>query len=137
MKIRTPFRLRPVHAAVAALLLAAPMAAVQAEPDETEYATPTQQESQDVSDEMLEKYADAVAGVQAVQQEYSAEIQTTEDVGEVETLREEAQKKMVDAVEETGLSVTEYNLISQRLHADPGLAQRFDVLRRFDDPRRR
>jgi ribosome-binding protein aMBF1 (putative translation factor) len=121
------FRGRRLYAAVAALLLAAPFAAAQAESAQSpEYAPPAQQEQFEVSDEMLENFAEAATTVQEVQQEYSAQIQAAEDMDQAQTLREEAQQKMVNAVEKSGLSVTEYNLISQRLQSDPALAQRFE-----------
>jgi ribosome-binding protein aMBF1 (putative translation factor) len=121
------FRGRRLYAAVAALLLATPFAAAQAESAQSpEYAPPAQQEQFEVSDEMLENFAEAATTVQEVQQEYSAQIQAAEDMDQAQTLREEAQQKMVNAVEKSGLSVTEYNLISQRLQSDPALAQRFE-----------
>jgi hypothetical protein len=43
-------------------------------------------------------------------------------------LRQEAQGKMVEAVEGAGLSVSEYNLIAQRLQQDPALANRLNEM---------
>lgn len=128
--IRTSFT--RVHVAAAALLMALPFAAAQAEEGQDQQYTPppAQQESLEVSDAMLENFAEAVTTVQAVQQEYSAEIQSTQDAAEAQSLREEAQQKMVNAVEDTGLSVSEYNLISQRLQSDQALAERFESVQR-------
>lgn len=131
MQIANRFSIRHLQAGIAALLLAAPFAAVQAQEDPSQQYTPppAQQENLAVTDDMLENFAQAVTTVQGVQQEYSAEIQSTQDASEAQSLREEAQRKMVDAVENTGLSVSEYNLISQRLQSDPALAERFEDVR--------
>jgi hypothetical protein len=127
-------RLSWLQTGIAALLLAVPFAAAQAQPGseaQQQYAPPpAQQEDMEVSDEMLDNFAEAVTTVQAVQQEYSAEIQSTQDTDKAQSLRQEAQQKMVDAVENTGLTVSEYNLISQRLQSDQDLAQRFERAQR-------
>lgn len=104
---------------------------LHAQEEEYGYTPPaTQAESAEISEEMLEKFAEASSEVREVQEEYSAEIQATQDAAEAQTLREEAQEKMISAVEDSGLSVTEYNLISQRLQSDPELEQRLNDLER-------
>jgi hypothetical protein len=88
------------------------------------------QQAMDVSDQKLEQFVEAVTEVQSVQQEYAAEIQSTQEAAEAQALRQEAQEKMVGAVEDAGLSVTEYNQISQQLQSDPGLSDRLEALQR-------
>lgn len=98
----------------------------------TAMAQPQQQQQQpqamDVSDAKLEQFVEAVTEVQSVQQEYASEIQSTQEAAEAQALRQEAQEKMVGAVEDAGLSVTEYNQISQQLQSDPELSNRLEAL---------
>lgn len=81
-----------------------------------------------VSDSMLEQYSEASSGVQAVQEEFSSKIQSTQDAEKAQSLRNEAQQKMVDAVEGSGLTVNEYNLITQQVQADRDLAKRLNAI---------
>ncbi len=82
----------------------------------------------EVSDSMLEQYSEASSGVQAVQEEFSSKIQSTQDAEKAQSLRNEAQKKMVDAVEGSGLTVNEYNLITQQVQTDQNLAKRLNAI---------
>jgi hypothetical protein len=127
--------------AIALLVLLAPAAALADQAGaqaEGEYASPEAHaeahaeaaEALEVSDEKLQQFLAAAINVQDVQREYVAEIQAAEDPVQAETLREEAQEEMVTAVEESGLSVLEFNLIAQRLQSDAELVQRLDSLQR-------
>lgn len=103
---------------------AQPQAQVQGE-----LATPqAEAEALDVSDEKLAQFLAAAINVQDVQRDYVAEIQATADPAKAESLREAAQEEMVTAVEDSGLSVLEFNLIAQRLQNDAALVQRLDEL---------
>jgi hypothetical protein len=129
-----PYRLSASLSAIlaAALVLLAPAAVVANETGaESEYATPGAQAEQiEVTDEKLQQFLTAAINVQDVQREYVAEIEAAEDPAKAETLREEAQEEMVTAVEDSGLSVLEFNLIAQRLQNDAELLQRLDSLQR-------
>jgi hypothetical protein len=112
-------------AAFAALLLLV-TGITHADPEE---ATPPPQDeagAAEVSEDQLVQFVEAASEVQTVQQEYAAEIQSTQQADEAQALRQEAQEKMVAAVEGAGLSVSEYNLIAQRLQQDPALANRLN-----------
>ncbi len=95
-------------------------------------AAPPQQSqpgaAEEVTDAQLEQFVDAATEVQTVQQEYAAEIQATQEQAEAQSLRQEAQEKMVEAVEGSGLSVSEYNLIAQRLQQDQSLVERLNQI---------
>lgn len=82
----------------------------------------------EVSDAQLEQFVDAATEVQTVQQQYAAEIQSTQEAEEAQALRQEAQEKMVEAVEGSGLSVSEYNLIAQQLQQDQSLVERLNQI---------
>ena len=88
-----------------------------------EYAPP-QEQGGEVSDEKLGQFMVAMASVQDVQEEYAGQIQSTSDGEKAQELRQEAQSKMISAVEDSGLSVPQYNMIAERMRTDPDLAER-------------
>lgn len=85
---------------------------------------PPQQQTGEVSDKELEQFMLAMQSVQDVQAEYAGEIQSTSDGEKAQELRQEAQNKMISAVENSGLTVPQYNMIAERMRADPELAER-------------
>jgi len=82
----------------------------------------------EVTDSMLTQYSEASSDVRAVQEEFSGKIQSTQDAEKAQSLRNEAQQKMIDAVEGSGLTVTEYNLITQQIQNDRDLAKRLNAI---------
>lgn len=84
---------------------------------------------EEVTDKQLEKFVDAATDVQEVQATYAQRMQEAQDQEQAQSLRDEAQSEMVGAVEESGLSVQEFNLIAQRLQTDPELAERLKQIR--------
>jgi 3-dehydroquinate synthase class II len=118
-----------LHAtAASALLSALPMSALHAQQAQQAQPPAQQQQQAPISDEALEQFSKAASTVREVRQEYSAEIQSTKDEEKAQALREEAQQKMVVAVQDAGLSVPEYNLIAQRLQSDGELMQRLNQI---------
>ncbi|MFN2287292.1 MAG: DUF4168 domain-containing protein [Chromatocurvus sp.] len=85
---------------------------------------PPQEQGGEVSDEKLGQFMVAMASVQDVQEEYAGQIQSTSDGEKAQELRQEAQSKMISAVEDSGLSVPQYNMIAERMRTDPDLAER-------------
>jgi hypothetical protein len=59
--------------------------------------------------------------VQRVQQDLSAELQGVENAEEADRLQQEAQEEAVQAVEERGLTVDQYDSILRAATADPEL----------------
>lgn len=88
------------------------------------YTPPQQQQGGEVTDEKLGQFMVAMASVQDVQEEYAGQIQSTSDGEKAQELRQEAQNKMISAVEDSGLSVPQYNMIAERMRTDPELAER-------------
>jgi hypothetical protein len=80
---------------------------------------PAEQTEAPVSDAKLRQFALAAANVQAIQQEYASE---------AETLKNETEARIVDSVEEAGMTVDEFKHIFQQVQGDPALAQRLDEL---------
>ena len=81
-----------------------------------------------VSDEELEQFLEAHQKVIAVQEEYIDRIQNTQDVQDNQNLQREAEGKMAEAVQETGLEVSEYNDIARQLQQDPQLRDRLQEM---------
>ncbi|MFU8815923.1 MAG: DUF4168 domain-containing protein [Pseudomonadales bacterium] len=117
-------------ASALALLLSATSVPAYAEEEQQQPFPEEQVESLEVTDEQLEKFVDAVNSVEEVQQDYAAQIQAAEDVDKAQDLRQEAQEEMVTAVEESGLSVDEFNLIAQQIQTDPALVARLQTILR-------
>ena len=93
------------------------------------YAPPQQaQGGEEVTDEKLGQFMVAMASVQDVQEEYAGQIQSTSDGEKAQELRQEAQSKMISAVEDSGLSVPQYNMIAERMRTDPELAERAESM---------
>lgn len=114
--------------AASALLSAVPISTLHAQQAQQAAPSAAQQQAP-VSDQALEQFADAASTVRDVREEYSAEIQSTQDEEKAQALRSEAQQKMVVAVQQAGLSVSDYNMIAQRLQTDGELMQRLNEVR--------
>ena len=73
-------------------------------------------------DEQIESFTTARADVQKLQQEYASKMQADQEkaVG----LKQEAQQKMVAAVEDAGLEVQEFNNIARAAQNDQELAEK-------------
>ncbi|HLR13139.1 MAG TPA: DUF4168 domain-containing protein [Burkholderiaceae bacterium] len=76
------------------------------------------------SDQQLEQFISASQKVAVISQEYTPKIEATSSQEEREEIFREADEKMVDAVEDEGLSVGEFNGINQALQEDPELEKR-------------
>lgn len=101
--------------ALAGLLLAASPVAVMAQ--QAAPAAP----AQDVTDADIEHFANAVLAVEDIRQTYEKALATTDDEGEKTSLQKEAQEKMVDAIENEGLTVERYQVVAQAVQSDPAM----------------
>lgn len=75
----------------------------------------------DVSDEQVESFAEAQARVAEIGEKWTPRMQEAESSEDVQKAREQAQQEMVIAVENSGLSVQEYNQIARAAQADEEL----------------
>ncbi len=118
--------MKPLQFLSAPILAILVGSAYAAQPDQGgEYAPPPPaQQAQPVTDTQLEQFATAMSGVRSVQQEYSEAIQQSGNMEDAQALRAEAQQEMRGAVEDSGLSVSEYNTIAQQLQSNPDLSRR-------------
>lgn len=113
---------RTAAAAMAATALAAGFALpafAQAEtetPQATQPAAPTEED--------LQSYAAAALEVQSLLEEWQPQIEAAESPEQANEIGQQAQAEMVMAVEAEGLSVEEYNRITQLAQTDPELQSR-------------
>jgi hypothetical protein len=91
----------------------------------------SQQQSQpgetgtEVSDAKLEKVASAYVEVMRINKEFQQTIQQTQNATERQELQQEANKEMVQAVEDAGIDVQTYNVIMQQVRTDEELSEKF------------
>lgn len=88
-----------------------------------EQAPEEMQQKQDFDDETLEQFADAYVEVGEVHREYSERLQDTEATEDAQELQQEANDKMVEAIEANDLEVQEYSAVAAALERDPELRE--------------
>ncbi len=77
-----------------------------------------------VSDTQLQTFISAATEVQAISQKWQEKAAGSNSAEEVEEVRRQATDEMVGAVEEKGMTVDEFNAISQAAQQDPELKAR-------------
>lgn len=104
--------------AAGAFFVAAPVAHGDATTPQT--AQQTQQAPQaNFSDEQLQSFAAAANEVRTVHEEWQQRLQETQDPRQQQQIRQEASQEMAEAIEDEGLTIEEYNEISQVARQDP------------------
>jgi len=78
----------------------------------------------DWSEQKLQQFAAAATDVKEVFDEYRPKIKDAEDADKANQMQKEASDEAAAAVEESGLSVEEYNRINQAIQADKDLYKR-------------
>jgi len=115
-------------AATAALLVttAIPALAQQASRDTSTMQTPDSgsQTQGQMSDAMVRKVGTALRHVVTIRQQYAQREQSETSPEQQQRLTDQAQKDMVKAIGEQGLSVDQYSQAIQMAQADPALRQR-------------
>lgn len=122
--------MRPFTALFSATLLTAgtavaPIATAQqpAEPPPQEAAP-----AQDLSDAQLAQFVSTAQEVATISQEYRAKLENAEDQSSQQQLQQEATAEMTAAVEDSGMTVNEFNSISQAVQQDSELQARVQTL---------
>lgn len=77
----------------------------------------------DLSEEDIDTFVTAFVAVQEVREDFADRLQNAEDETEAQSMQQEAQDEMVSAVEDSGMSVEEYNEVAMALQNDPELMQ--------------
>lgn len=90
------------------------------DPMATQQAAPVQ----DFSDEQLQQFADASQEIAVISQEFTQRLQEAEDEAAQQEVREEANDRMIQVVEDSGLDVDTFNAIGQSIQQDPEMMQR-------------
>lgn len=96
---------------------------------QTQESTPSEvAPATDVTDAELIRFANAMSAVGGIREQYSQRIQESTDADEAQQLQQEAIDRMTTAVEDTGMTVDEYNSIATALRDDQQLMQRLQNL---------
>ncbi|WP_150305760.1 DUF4168 domain-containing protein [Pseudomonas saliphila] len=82
----------------------------------------------EISEEDLQKFAEADSAVGEIRDEFSERLSKAENQEEAQSLQMEAQEKMVEAVQSEGLEIPKYNEIATRMQSDPELQQRIQSM---------
>jgi len=80
--------------------------------------------AQDFSDQQLQQFADASQEIAVISQEYTQRLQAAEDEQGQQEVRAEANDKMIEVVEDSGLDVETFNAIGQAIQQNPKMMQR-------------
>lgn len=81
------------------------------------------------SEQKLENYVAAQQEVRDINREYSERLQNVQNRDKAVDLQNEARQEMIEAIESAGLSVGEYNEITQAMRTDPEFYDRVQKLR--------
>lgn len=84
----------------------------------------TQAPAQDFSEDQLQQFADASQEIAVISQDYTQRLHEAEDEETQQEVRMEANDKMVEVVEDSGLDVDTFNAIGQAIQQDPEMMQR-------------
>ena len=117
--------------AFAALLSFAGASGVSAQTPETPTEAPAQRgtagtEQAAFSDHDLRSFANAVTEVSKINLTYQPQVEAAASEQERADIEVQARERMVDAIEDEGLSLDKYNGIILAARADPVVAQRID-----------
>lgn len=104
------------------LLLALPLAQAQSD------AGQVSAQKVSFSQPQLEQFADAYRSIVILSREYAPKLKAAADIEEAEALNKEAQGKMIQAIEDAGLSKAEYQQIAEGLKADPSLVEKVNKI---------
>lgn len=108
------------------LLVAFAAAPVQAQQQPA--PAPQQQDVPELEEETLETFAQAYLEVGEVRMELQNELQTTQDQEEANRIQQEANNRMQEVLESHGMTVQDYQQVTQVLNSDPEQRQEFEAL---------
>lgn len=114
-------RLAPFFAAMLALTVGGVgVAAAQ----QGQQGAEQQSQTPSFSDSDVASFADAVKDVQKIRQKYQPQMKNAKDKKEAQGIQMKAQKEMVAAIKDEGLTVKKYAAISKAIPNDPDLVKR-------------
>ena len=89
---------------------------------------PAQQQQAATSDAELKKLMTASVEISKIREEYTERFNNTKDQPIAQQLQEEAQEKMLGAVEDAGLDADSYIQLAERIQTSPELQARIQTL---------
>ncbi|MCA1770688.1 MAG: DUF4168 domain-containing protein [Halomonas sp.] len=111
-----------------AALLSAGLMSVTAHAQQDPATAPEQPQAaapaMDFSDQQLQQFVDASEEIVVISQEYTERLQAAEGQDAQQQVQMEANDKMVEVVEDSGLDVDTFNAIGLAVQQDPELMQR-------------
>src|SRR6056297_2296266 len=94
-----------------------------------EYQDPAQQQQPaDFREKNLQKFAEANTAVDEIREEYSNALSDIDDTEKARELQDRYTQKMIDAIEDEGLSVQKYNEINRAMQNNPELQRKMENL---------
>ncbi|MCH8493271.1 MAG: DUF4168 domain-containing protein [Idiomarina sp.] len=115
--------------AIAAAMFAMPAIAQQDDAQAYAQQQMEQMANEPVTDEQLETFVDAIEHIERINDEFVEALENVETQEEAQQLQMDAQREMVESVEETGLTVEEYNALAYRLQNDPEVQAKVEAIR--------
>jgi GTP1/Obg family GTP-binding protein len=112
----------PILFTFLALLFVIPLAQAQGT------AQPVAQAAAKYTQPKLEQFANAYRSIVILSQEYAPKLKAAADIQAAEAINQEAQGKMVSAIQDAGLSKEEYQQIATSLKSDPSLVERVNKI---------
>lgn len=91
-------------------------------------AQSTDQQNVEFGDEKIAAFVDARESVVEISQQWEERLNNAESQEKLNSLQQEAQQEMVEAVREEGLTVNEYNMIVDATQTDPELRERVNEM---------
>ena len=77
-----------------------------------------------MTEKTVDVFVDAFVSVQEIREDFAERLQSASDEAEAQATQQEAQEKMIQAVEQSGMSVQEYNDAAMALQNDPELMRK-------------
>lgn len=123
------FKNRILAAAALAGLVGGAFVPAYAQQAQSPPAGQQQQEQQrvqtNVPDEQLEEFVQAHSSVQQIYDQYQGQAATVQSQDDLIVLQQQANEEMVQAIEQSDLSLAEYNQIASAIQFDPDIRDRY------------
>lgn len=124
-----------IFATLVAGMFASPLVIAQEQPPEQEppqqQAEPQEPDAPEVSDSQIIDFVEAHAEVVEIQDEYAERQREATDAQEAQELQQEADAAVEEAVEDTGMSMEEYEEVTMAMNMDPEV--RDEVMQRLEE----
>ncbi|AHK79649.1 hypothetical protein M911_11295 [Ectothiorhodospira haloalkaliphila] len=85
----------------------------------------------ELTDQVIDDFVDVFVEVQKIEEDFAQQLDAAEDQAAAQAIHQEAQEKMVEAVEANGMNVEEYNEVAMALQGDPERLE--EVIERTQD----